>query len=113
MCLSRLATEGLAWAPTAGNLATLLCLALCLALNAALTQVLRCNPHNQMQVTMARSLFSALATIKNGHRHCHEVPLKLPRNRQCPVPRPNHSNVSCLCRELTRRYLYWRRFCYC
>lgn len=35
---NRLAAEGLAWAPTAGNLAALLCLALCLALNSSLTQ---------------------------------------------------------------------------
>ena len=39
LALNRLAAEGLAWAPTVGNLATLLCFALALALNAQLTQV--------------------------------------------------------------------------
>lgn len=37
--LQRLTAEGLGWAPTVGNLSTLLCFALALALNAQLTQV--------------------------------------------------------------------------
>jgi hypothetical protein len=36
--LNRLAVEGMAWAPTAGNLVALLCFALAIALNAQLTQ---------------------------------------------------------------------------